>query len=369
MTTQPKRDPIEVVLREFDGIKDSLDAFLIKTKSLVEASLEDAKIRYQSVQARVKSRKKLQEKYLSPDKSYLTLWDITDLAGLRVITYYEDDIDGTAALIRREFAVDPDNSVDKRIKEPDRFGYSALNFVCAHNEKRLNDVEYKKFAGIKCEIQVTSILKHAWSEIEHEWYDLKEAYPSEIKRDFYRLAAVFELVDSKFADIRKARMRYAKSVTLRVEAMVPNVPIDAVSLKAFADQEAIVKSVDEKVAAAFGGLLDDAPVKDSSLARAARILKAAGLETIQQVRNELEMFQNAVPAYVRKCTEGGLWTVRPGAPFERILGLIHFGLFLICLKGVKALSDYYSATAGSLPGWDLNAQVQNALTASKENLK
>src|SRR5882672_5894762 len=88
----PKAD-IETVLAEFDRRQEMLAALCAKTKSLIEASLQDANIRYQSVQARVKTKKKLREKYLDEKKNYRRLDDITDLAGLRVITYYEDEVD------------------------------------------------------------------------------------------------------------------------------------------------------------------------------------------------------------------------------------------------------------------------------------
>src|ERR1700693_3654848 len=162
---------VESVLADFDSAEDTLAAFCARTKVLIDASLQDANIRYHSVQSRVKSRQKLREKYSDPEKDYKRLEDITDLAGLRIITYYEDDIDRVADVIKREFELDQENSVDKRETEPDRFAYSAVNYVCKHLKKRATDVEYKKFADIRCEIQITSILRHAWSEIEHEWYD------------------------------------------------------------------------------------------------------------------------------------------------------------------------------------------------------
>ena len=155
------------------------------------------------MQARVKNKTKLRKKYLDPEKEYKFLDDITDLAGLRIITYYEDDVDRVAQMVKKEFRIDWEKSIDKRNTEPDRFGYSALNYVCRHLPQRIRDVEYKQFADVCCEIQITSILRHAWAEIEHEWYDLKEAYPGNIKRRFYRTAALLELAESEFLEIRK----------------------------------------------------------------------------------------------------------------------------------------------------------------------
>lgn len=121
---EDSKQPLEAVLSEFDSKENMLGALCAKTKSLLEASLEDAGIPYQSVQVRVKSKKKLAEKYMDSKKDYRRLEDVTDLAGLRVITYYEDDVDRVAKVIEREFMIDRGNSVDKRDTEPDRFGYN-----------------------------------------------------------------------------------------------------------------------------------------------------------------------------------------------------------------------------------------------------
>jgi len=356
MTTRQK-STIEEVLKQFDGMKDVLDAFSLKTKSLIEASLQDVGIRYQSVQARVKSRKKLQEKYLGPDKNYQKLQDITDLAGLRVITYYEDDIDRAAEIVKREFKIDSGNSVDKRVTDPDRFGYSALNFVCTHLEKRTTDVEYKKFAGITCEIQVTSILKHAWSEIEHEWYDLKESYPPEIKRDFYRLAAVFELVDSKFVDLRKARAQYERSVTLRVEAMAPNVLIDAVSLKPYLEQEPLVAQLNMAIGIAFSATLDLTDPSDRALGITANLLKPVNLNTLEELSTAIKKYMKAVPEYLRRCIRDGIWPAPATRQrYNKSSSLNHLGIFMLCLQGVEALTSYYKSL-GAEPQWDVARQV------------
>ncbi len=203
---KPMADPenaadVSAILAEFEGRRDNLVYFCARTKSLIEECLEDAGIRYQSVQSRVKTKKKLSKKYQDPSKNYKQLDDITDLAALRIITYYEDEVDQVAEVIKREFKVDPTRSIDKRNTEPDRFGYHALNYVCQHVRSRTEHVKYKKFVGVCCEIQVTSILRHAWSEIEHDWYDMKDAVPDSIKRRFYRIAALLEVAETEFLGV------------------------------------------------------------------------------------------------------------------------------------------------------------------------
>jgi GTP pyrophosphokinase len=326
----PKAD-VESVLAEFDAREDRLASFCAKTKSLIEASLQDANIRYQSVQARVKTKNKLREKYLNPAKNYKRLDDITDLAGLRVITYYEDEVDHVAKVIRREFDIDLVNSVDKRDTEPDRFGYSGINYVCRHLAKRTSDVEYKKFAGIYCEIQITSILRHAWSEIEHEWYDLKEAYPDSVKRRFSRTLALLELADAEFLDIRKQRTDYQKSVAVRVEAKVADLTIDAVSLRPFIEREPIVREIDAFVAAALGRELSPG-LEDSEVERRSTVANGAGLRTLQELRDALTKNKTAVPEFARRCS-AELWPPAPKGKVHNGICIHHLGLFLTSRQG------------------------------------
>jgi putative GTP pyrophosphokinase len=129
----PMAQSVDAVLAEFDSKRDLLEMFCDKTKNLIVACLDDAPIRYQSIQARVKTRNKLRVKYTDPQKAYRQLSDITDLTGLRIITYYEDEVDAVAELIQREFDIDPKKSIDKRTVDPDRFGYHAINYVCKHS--------------------------------------------------------------------------------------------------------------------------------------------------------------------------------------------------------------------------------------------
>jgi len=202
------RADVEGILSEFDRKKESLALFGDKTKSLIEEFLRDASVRHQSVQVRIKSRGKLRDKFLDPQKNYQRLDDITDQVAFRIISYYEDEVDRVAEVIRREFDIDPDNSVDKRENDPEKFGYYAFNFVCSYTTGRTAQVEYKRFKGISCEIQITSIVRHAWAEIEHPWYDLKGAYPTDIKRRFARMAALLEIAESEFLNLRRIQSDY-----------------------------------------------------------------------------------------------------------------------------------------------------------------
>lgn len=346
---------IEEVLIEFNAMEPLLDALCLRTKSLIEAILQDAGTPYQSIQFRVKSAEKLRKKFLNPEKSYKRLDDITDLAGLRIITYYEEDIDRVAEIIKREFDIDLKNSVDKRETEPDRFGYSALNYVCRHSEKRASDVEYKKFAGIRYEIQITSILRHAWSELEHEWYDLKDAYPKVVKRRFYRIAALLELAESEFQDIRKQRTAYERSVAVRVEAKLSDLAVDAVSLRPFIEREAIVAELDKSVASILG-IEIAAELSDKAVEARAASVNSAGITKLQNLSDALKKYGDALLEFVTRCTKE-VWSPPSARTFPPGVCLQMLSLFMASKGGKDELVKFLTGRMISFEKLNVDRQV------------
>jgi putative GTP pyrophosphokinase len=364
-TAQPKS--IDAVLSEFDGKKDLLTTFCSKTKTLIEECLDDAEIRYQSVQARVKSRKKLSEKYLDPQKKYTQLEDITDLAGLRVITYYEDEVDTVAELINREFEIDTQNTVDRRDGNTDGFGYHAINYVGRYSAQRLTSVEYKKFVGVCCEIQITSILRHAWAEIEHDWYDLKEAFPSEIKRRFYRMAALLEVAESEFLELRKKRKDYQRSIAVQIEANVSNIPLNVVSVAAFIEQDPLVSQIDNAIA-----LVLKAPSVTSHPAQAevtAQVANLLGLRTIEDLRSALKTYEAEIVQY--SALSRPLLLRAENAPLAKGACIFRLGLMLLAKDDDAKLSRMIKDTgpAVNLPGVvDLQALGELARTVTSKKV-
>src|ERR1035441_2698823 len=172
---------LQEILAEFDRRKDQYDDLGAGTKGLIETILKKEKIGIHSVQARVKSRKKLESKYCKSDKDYRCLDDMPDVVGFRIITYYSDELDVIAEIIGREFS-ELRPREDKRIGSPDTFGYSAIHFDCGYLQGRLSGTEYKRFSDARFEIQVTTILGHAWAEMHHPWYDESDSPRSEERR-------------------------------------------------------------------------------------------------------------------------------------------------------------------------------------------
>jgi ppGpp synthetase/RelA/SpoT-type nucleotidyltranferase len=323
---------LESVLVEFDSAKGHLDDLCRGTRSLIERLLGTENLQVHSVQARVKSKEKLSAKYADSAKAYCKLSDVTDLVGLRIITYYEDEMDAVAEMLKREFAVDSAQSVDRRVVEPDRFGYFALNLVCLYTSGRLSQTEYKGYAGRPFEIQVTSILRHAWSEMEHDWYDLKDLFPPAVKRKFYRLAALLELAEQEFVEIRKSKRQHERVAFARVEAEMSNVAVDVASLRAFIEQEQLVGRLDLEIARILGRDLSSR-ITDEILHLRVRMLSEAGLKTVEDVRSTLRQYEAAIPQYVQECSH----LTQRRSIYERGVSLFQFSIMLFAKQGEARL--------------------------------
>lgn len=97
--------------------------------------------------------------------------DIVDLSGVRVSLYFPGDREKTDALINDLFVLLETKQFPEQSELPSyekRFsGYWGNHYRAHMNEETLPDAQ-KKYARARIEIQVASVLMHAWSEVEHD---------------------------------------------------------------------------------------------------------------------------------------------------------------------------------------------------------
>ncbi len=248
--------------------------FATKAQELVSSILKAKGIVPHSVTAREKDAASLKEKIERDTKAYDNpLEEITDLAGVRIITYFPKDVDGIVPLIESEFAIDRENSVDKRnVADPATFGYASVHLVVELSEQRCVLPEYAMFKGLKCEIQVRTILQHAWAEIEHDIvYKTTDEIPFELRRKFASLAGLLEVADREFEMLRneEAQVRIRIAKTLKREEFDMPVNLDSVNL--------YLKSHHA-----------EKPPHPSRASRLLKVLKTLDIATIQQLHDALE---------------------------------------------------------------------------------
>lgn len=128
---------------------------------------------------------------------------ISDLIGVRVIAYYQDDVDRVVELLRDRFDIDAARSVDQRRRlAASRFGYQSVHLVAFAPE--LNTVGVERPTTVRCfEIQVRSFLEHAWAEADHEiTYKSGIRFPRKFTRRFAAIAGALDIIDREFIGLR-----------------------------------------------------------------------------------------------------------------------------------------------------------------------
>jgi len=277
----------EAIISNFEGNHEHYESFTEIVYDLVVQLLHENGFKYHTIERRTKSVESLGTKLKKSPEKYHELSDITDLCGVRIITYFADDVDPIAAAIESEFAIDRARSEDKRkLVDPERFGYVSLHYVAKLSRQRSKLTEYKKFANNIVEIQLRSILQHAWAEIEHDLgYKGPQAIPAEVRHQFSRLAGLLELGDDEFMRIRQGLATYQKDVSAQIKASPSEVLIDALSLLSFIRSSDLVNRLDERIIKEFK-LEGEDNEPDSNWVIS--LLRAGGLRTIDELERNLK---------------------------------------------------------------------------------
>lgn len=323
-------------MKEYDSKCTLYTDFTVKIYELVKELLKENNLPVHSVNYRTKDRSSFEKKLNKSEKKYLKLDDITDISGIRIITYFLDDVDKIATVVEKEFNIDKLNSVDKRAAtlDPDRFGYISLHYVAKISPERLKLTEYKRFGTCSVEIQIRSILQHAWDEIEHDLgYKGKLAVPREIRRKFSRLAGLLEIADTEFVAIRDSLSLYEANVGKEIAKSPSEVLINQASLLSYVRSSRVVKELDEAIAAIGESKIVEI---ESTIVSDIPKLEFAGVKTIGQLDALLAHNRNIIPKFAKLWFEGEKFS-------EMLRGLCIFYLIYIivgCSKSQERVVEY-----------------------------
>jgi ppGpp synthetase/RelA/SpoT-type nucleotidyltranferase len=205
---------------DFALVRPQYEAFTTSLEGLIRSLLNSAEIEYFAIEARTKTLDSFDEKIQREDKQakYAYLDDVTDLSGIRIIAYLQEDCDRICRLISDEFSVDEANSIKKDEElDPDKFGYLSSHYVVKLGPQRSTLREFAAFVGFKSEIQVRTLLQHTWSAIDWKFrYKEEREAPKPLRRRLFRISALLEAADNEFsavrAEIEALRARYAKQI-------------------------------------------------------------------------------------------------------------------------------------------------------------
>ena len=280
----------QAILEEYRQAKPSCEAAAVSIKASLEKVFKQSGLIVAAIESRVKTEKSLEGKLELKGSKYASLAGITDIVGVRVITFYSDDVDKVASAVERLYKVDWENSIDKRkIHEIDSFGYMSLHYICS-----MDGFPYR------FEIQMRTVLQHAWANMNHDTgYKSGVEIPLEYRRSLSRLAGLLELADEQFSIIRADLADYRR----RIQALVASgnlseVPLDGDSFRSFLSTRPF-DPLNRRIAS-----MNQAEIQEVSLLPYLEVFKALQCKTLGDIAGIIKEYSEG--AFQLACYQIGL---------------------------------------------------------------
>ena len=285
-----------LILEEYREQHVVFEKLLRVVKRILRESIEENKIYINAIEGRVKAEDSLAGKLERKSGKYNSLSDLTDILGVRIITFYSDEVDKVAALVGRLFEIDWDNSIDKRkMHEMDSFGYNSLHFICRLPKEKYFDPDYPQMNEVRFEVQMRTALQHVWAVLDHDTgYKSGFEVPKEYLRNLNRLAGMLELVDEQFCVIRTGINDYRR----QVQSLVSSGSFDEVELNgdSFGNYLELrpFDMLNRRIAS-----INQAEIHETSLTRFLSVFASFGFKTLGDIdrlikRNTEDAYQLAV---------------------------------------------------------------------------
>ena len=280
----------QAILEEYRQAQPSCEEAAIKVRTKLEKVFKQSGLIVAAIESRVKTESSLAGKLELKGSKYASLADITDIVGVRVITFYTDDVDKVASAVERLFKVDWENSVDKRkLHEIDSFGYMSLHYICS-----------MKGFPYRFEIQMRTVLQHAWANMNHDTgYKSGVEIPQEYRRSLSRLAGLLELADEQFSIIRSDLADYRR----RVQALVASgnldeVPLDGDTFRSYLNLKPF-DALNRRIAS-----MNQAEIQEMSLMEYLEVFKALQCKTLGDIDRLVKEYSEG--AFQLACYQIGL---------------------------------------------------------------
>ena len=241
-------------------VKEEVLSRLEKAPGLTKPLAEFLKI---PVEPRVKATDSFLAKALRRGKDYERPLDqITDKVGVRFVVLLlselkliEDVIEG-CELWEAEKARDFEA---ERAERPHHFDYQSVHYI-AHPKKPLECGGVTVPVDIACEIQVRTLLQHAYAELAHDTtYKTSFAVDREVSRQIAKSAALVEATDEIFV-FANAKVQAASAELRRVHELTASVYQAKIGLTPIPDLRLSYSLLDpyrEQVTAITPGSLDE----------------------------------------------------------------------------------------------------------------
>ena len=252
-------------------------------------ALKEQHVTITVMEHRVKTEASLAGKLELKGAKYHSIADVTDIVGIRVVTFYSNDVDKVAAIVNECFQVDWNNSVDKRkLHRLDSFGYNSLHYICRLPKTIVDDPDMPQLNEISFEIQMRTALQHVWSTLDHDTaYKGNVTIPREYQRQFKRLAGMLELIDDEFSRLRNVLTEYRRQMlALEASGQLDEVDLNAETFRRYLEMHPFAR-LNERIAAINQAELYPVPMMPFF-----RVLQKLGFETLGDVNRLIEEYSD-----------------------------------------------------------------------------
>ena len=248
-------------------------------------ALDDQHMRVATIEYRVKTSDSLAGKLELKGGKYHSLDDVTDIVGIRVVTFYSDDVDKVAAIVNETFYVDREKSVDKRkLHHLDSFGYNSLHYICKLPKEIADEPDSPMLNKLSFEIQMRTALQHVWSTLNHDTgYKGDVKIPQEYLRQFNRLAGMMELMDEEFSRLRNVLTDYRRQMmALEASGQLDDVDLNTETFRRYLETHPFAR-LNKRIAA-----INQAELYPVTLMPFLRVLRKLGMNTLGDVNKMIE---------------------------------------------------------------------------------
>ncbi|MGB6176801.1 MAG: RelA/SpoT domain-containing protein, partial [Methylocella sp.] len=301
--TNPLIDEYKSKFKAYEELTTSLHQTI---KALMQEE-RDKKHSIVAIEARTKEVESVEEKVTRKGDKYTSLDQITDLSGIRIIACLKEEVDRICDSIKKNFHIDYENSVDKGGQlNPDQFGYRSIHYVVAYKTDWLKLPLYKRFDGKKAEVQVRTILEHAWASIDWrlrykpEFEDL----PESMKRHLYRISALLETADMDFTSLNNLTLDLSRRYEENIKKGNLEIEVNQDSLEQFldiflakSDTVSELKSIAKK---AKFHISPPHPRTRNPMLNLSIALHVAGIAHISALKETLKAARAGAPAFLGK---------------------------------------------------------------------
>lgn len=278
----------KLILEEYRRLVPVLHRMKERVLALIREDIAAKGLMVTATEARIKTEASLAGKLERKGSKYAGAEDITDLLGVRVITFYSDDVDKIAAMTENLFEIDRENSVDKRkMHQLDSFGYNSLHYICRIPASLWSDPDCPEINTVRFEIQIRTALQHVWATLYHDsGYKSGVEIPTSYLRDMNRLSGMLELVDEQFCRIRTGINDYRRRVqALVADGRLEEVALDGDTFRSFLALQPF-DALNRRVAA-----LNQAEIQEVSLQKFLPVFRSIGLKTLGDVAEMISTCQ------------------------------------------------------------------------------